>query len=139
MSIVTGPAASSAARSAGSKSSIRAVAAARPASAACQCAGVIRRARPARWWSQPRHRRDLLPRLISALPVQPDQEVLPGQLGRGDPGQQLPAAEPPLPLLDRADGLIQRRGHAELGAQLGDRGQARFGVSDGSAAPIRTC
>ena len=46
MSIVTGPSASSAARSAGSRSIIRAVAAARPASAPRQCAAVNRRTIP---------------------------------------------------------------------------------------------
>jgi hypothetical protein len=40
--------------------------------------------------TQPRHQRDLLPRRISALAVQPGQEVLPGQLRRRDPGQSLP-------------------------------------------------
>jgi hypothetical protein len=30
-----------------------------------------------------------------------------------------------IPLLDRADSRIQRPDHAEPGAQLGDRGQAR--------------
>ena len=46
MSIVTGPSASSAARSAGSRPVIRAVAAARPASAPRQCLAVNRRASP---------------------------------------------------------------------------------------------
>ena len=47
MSIVTGPSASSAVRSAGSRLTIRAVAAARPASAPRQCSPVNRRAIPA--------------------------------------------------------------------------------------------
>ena len=47
MSIVTGPSASSAARSAGSRPTIRAVAAASPASAPRQCRSVNRRAIPA--------------------------------------------------------------------------------------------
>ena len=50
---------------------------------------------------QPRHRRDLLASRIGALPVQPRQEVLPGQLRRREPGQQLPGPEPPVPLPDR--------------------------------------
>ena len=74
---------------------------------------------------QPRHRRELLARRISALAVQPGQEVLPGQLRRRDPAQQLPGPEPPIPLLDRADRRIQRLDHAQPAAQLGDRGQAR--------------
>ena len=85
---------------------------------------------------QPGHRHQLLPRLISAHPVQPDQEILPSQLGRGHPGQHLPAGEPPRPLLDRPDALIQRRGQAELAAQLGHRDHPAGPVSDGSAAPI---
>ena len=74
---------------------------------------------------QPRHRRDLLPGRIGALAVQPGQEVLPGQLRRRDPGQQLPGPEPAFALLDRADRRIQRADHAEPAAQLGDHGQAR--------------
>ena len=46
MPVVTGPSASSAARSAGSMPTIRAVACARPASAPRQCSGVNRRASP---------------------------------------------------------------------------------------------
>ena len=76
--------------------------------------------------AQPRHRRDLLPGRIGALTVQPGQEVLPGQLRRGDPGQQLPGSEPAFALLDRADRRIQRPDHAEPPAQLGDHGQARI-------------
>ena len=74
---------------------------------------------------QPRHRRDLLPGRIGALAVQPGQEVLPGQLRRGQPRQQLPGPEPAFALLDRADCRIQRRDHAELVTQLGDGRQAR--------------
>jgi hypothetical protein len=74
---------------------------------------------------QARHRRDLLARRISALAVQPGQEVLPGQLRRRDPGQQFPRPEAAVPLLDGADRRIQRAGHVQLAAQLADRGQAR--------------
>ena len=74
---------------------------------------------------QPRHRGDLLPGRIGALAVQPGQEVLPGQLRRRDPGQQLPGPETAIPLLDRADRRIQRPDHAEPVTQLGDRGQPR--------------
>ena len=35
-----------------------------------------------------------LPGLVGLLAVQPDQEMLPGQLSRGDPDQQLPALNP---------------------------------------------
>ena len=51
------------------------------------------------------------------------QEILPGQLRRRQPGQQLPGSEAAIPLLDRADRRIQRADHAEPPAQLGDRGQ----------------
>src|ERR1019366_2450336 len=115
-SIVTGPPASAAARSTGSRSSIRPVTAARPRSTAFHWAGVIRRARP---------RGDQLACRITALAVQPGQEVLPGQLRRRDPGQQLPGPEAAVPPLDGADRRIQRPDHAQPAAQLGDRGQAR--------------
>ena len=71
------------------------------------------------------HRGDLLATRIRALAVQPGQEVLPGQLRRRDPGQQLSSAETAIPLLDRADRRIQCPDHAEPPAQLADRGQAR--------------
>ena len=50
--------------------------------------------------AQPRHRREELPQelrgRIGALPVQPDPQVLPGQLCGGDPDQQLSTRTPPL-------------------------------------------
>ena len=70
---------------------------------------------------QPRHRGDQLARRITALPVQPGQEVLPGQLRRRDPGQQPPGPKPAVPLLDRADRRIQRPGHIQPVTQLADR------------------
>jgi hypothetical protein len=70
---------------------------------------------------QARHRRDLLARLISAQPVQADQEILAGQLRRGHPGQHLPAGEPPPARLDRPDPRIQRLDQGEPAAQLGHR------------------
>ena len=65
------------------------------------------------------------PAASARWPVQPGQEVLPGQLRRRHPGQQLPGPEPAVALLDRPDRLIQRLDHAEPAAQLGDRRQAR--------------
>ena len=62
-----------------------------------------------------------LPGDIGADPVQPDQEVLPGQLRRGHPGQHLPAGKPPRPLLDRPHPPIKGRDQAKPLAQLGDR------------------
>ena len=70
---------------------------------------------------QPRHRRDLLPGGVGAQPVQAHQEVLPGQLCRGHPGQHLPAGEPAPALLHRPHRLIEGLDQAELAAQLGDR------------------
>ena len=69
---------------------------------------------------QARHRRHLLAGLIGAQPVQPDQEVLAGQLRRGHPGQHLTAGEPAPALLDRPHRLIECLGQAELAAQFGD-------------------
>ena len=77
--------------------------------------------------TQPRHRRELLPGRILALPVQAGQEVLPGQLRRRDPGQQLPGSETAIPLLDRPDRRIQGPDHAQPVTQLTDRGQPRAG------------
>ena len=57
---------------------------------------------------QPGHRGDQLARRITALAVQPGQEILPGQLRRRDPGQQLPGPVAAVPLLDGADRGIQR-------------------------------
>jgi hypothetical protein len=88
---------------------------------------------------QPRHRRELLARHIGALPVQPGQEILPGQLRRRDPAQQLTSAETAIPLLDGADRSIHRPDHAEPAAQLGDRGQARIRRQRPIGAPTRTC
>ena len=123
--MVTGPPASAAARGAGSSDSIRPVTAARPgstpATARSEPAGQARRGRG----RQARHRRDLLARRIGALAVQPGQEVLPGQLRRGEPCQQLPGPESAIALLDRADCRIQRADLAEPVTQLGDHGQAR--------------
>ena len=75
---------------------------------------------------QARHRRDQLARRIGALAVQPGQEILPGQLRRRDPGQQLPGPEPAFALLDGADRRIHRLDHAQPAAQLSYRGQARI-------------
>ena len=75
---------------------------------------------------QARYRREQLARHVGALPVQPGQEILPGQLRRRDPRQQLPSAKTAIPLLDGADRGIHRFDHAEPAAQLGDRGQARI-------------
>ena len=122
MSMVTGPSASSAARSAGSRPAIFAVARASPASAPRQCRTVSRRASPvAVEVARPGTGVTCLAGLVGAQPVQPDQEVLAGQLRGGHPGQHLPAGEPPLALLDRPHPLIQGLDQAEPAAQLGHR------------------
>jgi hypothetical protein len=96
-------------RAAGSRDSIRPVTAASPASTASHCPGGDPPRQPRRRRrGQSRHRRDLLPGRIGALPVQPGREVLPGQLRRRDPGQQLPGAQAAVPLLDGASRRIQR-------------------------------
>jgi hypothetical protein len=85
---------------------------------------VIRRASPAAVVEDsPRHRGDLLARLIGTLAVQPGQEVLPSQLRRRDPGQQLPGAEATVPLLDRPGRGVDHLDHAQPAAQIADRRQ----------------
>ena len=83
--------------------------------------------------TQPRHRRDLLPGRISTLPVQPHQEVLPGQLRRGQPRKQLSGPESAVPLLDRTDRLSSAlitpsRSHSSVMTA-----RPAFAVSDRSA------
>lgn len=46
------------------------------------------------------HGREYLLGYIGAVAVQPDQDVLPGQLRTGHPDQQLATAEPPVPGFD---------------------------------------
>ncbi|HEY8558583.1 MAG TPA: hypothetical protein VIM97_14785 [Actinomycetes bacterium] len=59
------------------------------------------------------------------MSVQPDQEVLPGQLRGGHPDQQLPAAAATAALLDRPDRGIQPADHIQPIDQLGHRDQPR--------------
>ena len=74
---------------------------------------------------QPGHRGQHLPGGVGALAVQPDQEVLPGQLRRGHPDQQLPAGVPAVALLDRPDRRVQPADHVQPLDQLGHRDHAR--------------
>ena len=74
---------------------------------------------------QPRHRGQHLPGLVATLTVQPDQEVLPGQLRRGDPDQQLPAAKSPIPKLDRTNSRVQQLDHRQSVDQLGHHNRSR--------------
>jgi len=71
------------------------------------------------------HRREHLTGHISASAVQPDQEVLPGQLRTGQPDQQLSPAKPPTTGLDRPDRRIQQLDHAQPVDQLGHRSHPR--------------
>ncbi len=72
---------------------------------------------------QPRHRRERLPRTVGAVPVEPDQEVLPAQLRRGHADQHLPGAEPAVPILDRSHRGVELVDDPEPFGQLGHRGQ----------------
>jgi hypothetical protein len=71
--------------------------------------------------AQSRHRRQLLAGEVGALAVQPHQEVLPGQLRRGHPDQQLSGSVPPAALLDRPDRRVQPTDHIQAVGQLGHR------------------
>ena len=88
---------------------------------------------------QARHRREQLARHVGALTVQPGQEILPDQLRRRDPGQQLPSAKPAIPLLDGSTAasnasITPSRPHTSVTAA-----RPAFAFSDRSGAPARTC
>ena len=85
---------------------------------------------------QARYRHQLLARGIGPDPVQPDQEVLPGQLRGGHPGQHLPAGEPPRPLLDRPDPGSSSPIRPSLMYSSVTVSIPPLPVSDGSSAPI---
>ncbi|WP_448074216.1 hypothetical protein [Georgenia yuyongxinii] len=104
---------------------IRSPTAPSPVSTAAHCPSVNRRASPAAVVEAGPATGPSLPGDIGAHPVQPDQEVLPGQLRRGHPHQQLTARQATSALLDRPDRLIQRLDHTELLDQLTDRRQPR--------------
>jgi hypothetical protein len=76
--------------------------------------------------AQPRHRRERLPGQISAPAVQPDQEVLPRQLRRRHPDQQLTTCVAPVAGLDRPDRRIQAPNHAQVLDQLAHRRHPRY-------------
>jgi hypothetical protein len=138
--MVTGPSASAAARSGGSRPSIRPVTTARPRSTASHCPGGDPPGQACGGRGrQPRYRGDPLAGRIRPLAIQPGQEVLPGQLRRRHPRQQLTRAETALPLLDRANRRIQRPDHASRPHSSLTAARPAFGVSDRSGAPIRTC
>ena len=87
--------------------------------------------------TQPGHRRQQLPGRIGALPVQACQEILPGQLRRRDPGQQLPGTETAIrcltgPTAASRASITPSRSHNSLTAA-----SPALGVSAASGAPIR--
>ncbi len=95
MSTVTGPSASSAARSAGSRAVIRAVAAARPASAPRQCFPVNRRAIPAAVEvASPGTAVTCCPACIGAQPVQPHRKSSPASWAAAIPASTCPPVNP---------------------------------------------
>jgi hypothetical protein len=93
------------------------------------CQGEAEEARPARLAAaratQPGHRGRQLAGRVSAPAVQPDEEVLPGRLRRGDPDQHLTAGVPAAALLDRPERRVQPAGHIQPLDQLGHRHHPR--------------
>jgi hypothetical protein len=88
--------------------------------------------------AQSRHRRDHLTRYIRALPVQTDQEVLPGPLRRRQTHQQLTRPEPPPrcligPTAASSASTTPSRSHNSLTAAIPDTA-----VKLGSGAPTHT-
>lgn len=61
----------------------------------------------------PRHRHNPLPRHVHALPVQPDQEALPGRLRHRQPDQLLTCPKPAITLFDRSHRCVQRLDHTQ--------------------------
>jgi len=101
--------------------------------------GGHRRGEQRRRGRQARHRGDLLARRVGALPVQPGQEILVGQLRRRDPGQQLPAPNPRSRCLigsaaASSASITPTRPHNSV-----ITARPAFAVSDRSGAPIRAC
>jgi hypothetical protein len=87
---------------------------------------------------QPGHRRQLLPGHVGAVAVQPDQELLSGQLRTRHPDQQLRPGEPAVAGLDRPDRvsnsvIMFRRSISSVTATIPENR-----VSLTSGAPMRT-
>jgi hypothetical protein len=85
----------------------------------------------------PGTRRELRPRRVGALPIQPDKEVLPDQLHRGQPTSSSPGPTP-VALFDRPiaafnDAITPSRSTNSLIAAI-----PAFGVSLGSGARTST-
>jgi hypothetical protein len=124
---VTGPSVRTAARSAGSRPSIRPVTTARPPSTGRHCPAVIRRARPAAVAElSPGTGVICCPAASARWRSSPARKSSPGQLRGCDPRQQLPGAEAAIALLDRAGRRVQCPDHAQPPAQLADRGHPRI-------------
>jgi hypothetical protein len=115
--------------------SIRSVTAATPDSTARHCSPVKRRADPvAVVEASPGTGDSACPAVSARTPVQPDQEVLPGQLCRRHPDQQLTGTESPVALLDRAHRHVQQPDYVQPVQQLGDRDQTAVA---GPTSPAR--
>jgi hypothetical protein len=86
---------------------------------------------------QARYRCEHLPRLIATVSIQPDQEILPGQLRRGHTHQQLPGTMATVSSLDRPDRAIQVFDQPSRSTSSATAAIPDTGVNVGSGAPIR--
>ena len=138
--MVTGPPASAAARSAGSRSSIRPVTAARPRSTAVHWAGVIRRARPAAVVdASPGTGVISWPAASPRCRSSPVRKSSPASCAAAIPASSSPAPKPRSrcltgPTAASSAPITSSRSHNSLIAAI-----PAFGVSDASGAPARTC
>ena len=138
--MVTGPSASAAARSAGSRSSIRPVTAARPVSTASHCPGVIRRARPAAVVEDnPGTGVTCCPAGSARCRSSPVKKSSPASCAAAIPVSSSPAPKPRSrcltgPTAASSAPVTPSRPHSSVTAA-----RPAFGVSAGSGAPIRTC
>ena len=137
---MTGPSVSAATRCTGSRASIRPVTAARPASTARHCAGVIRRARPAAVVdASPGTGVICCPAASARWRSSPTRKSSPASCAAASPASSSPAPNPrPRCLIgptDLSSALITpSRAHSSVMAA-----RPAFGVSAGSGAPIRGC
>ena len=137
MSMVTGPSASSAARSAGSRPVIRAVAAARPASAPCQCLAVNRRASPvAVEVASPGTGVTCCPAASARSRSRPTRKSSPASWAAAIPASTCPPVNPRArcltgPIASSRASIRPSLPHSSVTASI-----PPAAVSDGSAAPI---
>ena len=137
---MTGPPASAAARGAGSIASIRPVTAARPASTACHCAGVIRRASPAAVVdASPGTGVICCPAASARWRSSPVRKSSPASCAAAMPVSSSPAPNPRSrcltgPTAASSASITPSRPHNSVIAA-----RPAFAVSDRSGAPARTC